>query len=104
VDERTDYDGKPDMTALHIASRAGVTSVVNVLLANGATTSIKTAFGNTAAYLAVHWKQWQVLRKLQDYGVVLDARAFGTLEALVAKGYVCLEDIMERQLQLQIPS
>jgi tryptophan synthase alpha subunit len=79
-----------------VASRAGVTSVPE-----------KTAWGDTAAYLAVHWKQWQVLRKLQDYGVVLDAQALGILQAYVAEGYVSgseLEDIMERQLQLQIPS
>ena len=108
MDELTNYDWMngirlwdTGITALHIACQEGVTSVVNVLLANGATTSIKTAAGKTAAYLAVHWKRWKVLRKLLYYGVVLDARAFDSLEALVAKGYVFLEDMMERQKQLQ---
>ena len=56
VDEQADY-GK--WTALHMASEAGVTDVVDVLLANGASTSIKTARGETAAYLAVRWRRWQ---------------------------------------------
>ena len=68
------------MTALHIAIQAGVTDVVDVLLANGASTSIKTASGETATHLAVRDKRWQVLRKLQDYGAVLDAEGLDKLE------------------------
>ena len=84
-----------------MASEAGVTDVVDVLMANGASTSITTAQGDTAAYLAAYERRWQVLRKLQDYGVVLDGVVLGILRAhyadYVAEGVSDskLEDIME---------
>ena len=86
-------------TALHVACRAGATEVVDVLLANGASTSIQTGPGATAASLAVDREPpaWRVIRQLQDYGVVLDAQAVDRLQAHVSGSNQTKQDIMERQ-------
>ena len=86
-------------TALHVACRAGATEVVDVLLANGASTSIQTGPGATAASLAVDREPpaWRVIRQLQDYGVVLDAQAVDRLQAHVSGSNQIKQDIMEKQ-------